>query len=72
MRSLQKVTRILECGVYRTDTGLEVRAGYGLEDLLHSRLCATLEDARDCAEELRQAVIRKGGFKELSPWDPAA
>ena len=53
MRSLQKVTRILECGVYRTDTGLEVRAGYRLE-------------------ELRQVVIRKGGFKELSPWDPSA
>ncbi len=72
MRSLQKATRFLECGIYRTDTGLEVRAGYGLEDLLHTRLCATIEDARDCAEKLRQTVIAKGGFEELSPWDPAA
>ena len=67
MRSLQKATRILECGIYRTDTGLEVRAGYGLEDLLHSKLCATVSDALDCAEELRQAVIAKGGFEELPP-----
>ena len=72
MRRLQKATRFLECGIYRTDTGFEVRAGYGLEDLLHTRLCATIDDARDCAEKLRQTMIAKGGFEELSSWDPEA
>ena len=42
MRSLQKATHILECGVYRTDTGLEVRVGYGPEDILHTQWCATV------------------------------
>ena len=38
MRSLQKSTRILECGIYRTDApGVEVRAGYGLDGLLQSQ-----------------------------------
>ena len=30
MRSRQKATRVLECGIYRVATGLEVRCGYGL------------------------------------------
>ncbi len=72
MRSLQKATRILDCGIYRTATGLDVRAGYGLEDLFQSELFTEIEAARDYAEGLRQTVIAKGGFEELPPLGPVA
>ena len=72
MQSLQKSTRILDCGIYRTDTGFEVCTGYGPEDLLHSKLFTEIEDARDCAEEFRQTVIATGGFQELPLPGPVA
>jgi hypothetical protein len=66
MRSLQKSTRILECGIYRTaGPGLEVRCGYSVEDLLLSQRTADIESAREIAEAWRQAVIAKGGFEEI-------
>ena len=65
MRRLHKATCILECGVYQTDIGLEVRAGYSHEELLRSQLCGTIDVARDCAEAWRQTVIAKGGFEDL-------
>jgi hypothetical protein len=57
--------RILECAIYRTQTGPEVRAGYEPDDLLHSKLMIGLETARAYAAELRDAVRVKGGFEEL-------
>jgi hypothetical protein len=29
--------RVIECGIYRTDIGLDVRVGYSIEDLLRSQ-----------------------------------
>jgi hypothetical protein len=65
MRNLQKPDFILECGIYRTDTGLEVRAGYGAEDLLYSLLVPSVRRGHERAAELRQLVIDKGGFEDL-------
>ena len=66
MRSLQKATRILGCGIYRTAAGLEVRAGYMPDDLLRSQVARDMETAREVAEAWRQAMVAKGGFEELS------
>ena len=59
--------RLLTCGIYRTDAGVEVRVGYGEEELVYSRLAIEIGTARETAAELRQAVIAKGGFTELEP-----
>lgn len=67
MRSQQKATRILECGVYRTDVGLEVRCGYGADDLLYSMAVAEIGSGRELAEQLRLTVVAKGGFEALAP-----
>jgi hypothetical protein len=56
--------RVLECGIYRTDAGLEVRAGYG-EDLLQSRIAVDIGSARDLAEVWRETVVAKGGFVDI-------
>lgn len=62
LRSLQKSTRVLECGIYRTEApGLEVRCGYSDEDLLRSQRTAEIGSARELAEQWRQAVLAKGG-----------
>jgi hypothetical protein len=53
--------RILTCGIYRTDApGLEVRAGYGDDDLRRSQLATEIESAREIAEKWRRAAIDKG------------
>lgn len=56
--------RILGCGIYRTDTGIEVRVGYHVDDVLYSQLLPEIESAREKAAELRAAVVAKGGFTE--------
>jgi hypothetical protein len=67
MRSLQKASRILACGIYRDNApGLEVRCGYSEEHLLRSQRTAEIGSARAIAETWRQAVIAKGGFTELT------
>lgn len=66
MRSRQNPRRVLECGVYRTDAGLEVRAGYMPDDLLYSVLVIDIRIGRERAAGLRQAVVDKGGFEELT------
>ena len=65
MRSLQKATRIRACGIYRTEAGLEVRAGYEPDDLLRSQHVIDLGPARAVASQWRRAVIDKGGFVEV-------
>ena len=57
--------RILECGIYLTNAGTEVRASYDPDDLLHSHIVIGIATARAYAEELRPAVQAKGGFEEL-------
>ncbi len=57
--------KVLECGIYRTDApGLEVRCGYGQEDLLRSQRAVEIGTAREIAEQWRQGVLAKGGFEE--------
>ena len=58
--------RILDCGIYRIETGLEIRCGYGPDDLLRSQHAAEIGTARELAEQWRQAAIAKGGFSEAS------
>lgn len=58
--------KVFECGIYRTAApGVEVRAGYGEDDLLRSQLARNVDGARTIAEEWRQAVLAKGGFTEV-------
>jgi hypothetical protein len=60
--------RVLECSICRTAApGLEVRCGYGEDDLLRSQVAPEIGSARDIAEEWRQAVLAKGGVEELAP-----
>jgi hypothetical protein len=56
--------RVLSCGIYRTDAGLETRTGYG-EDLLRSQFAQKLETARAVAAEWKATSLVKG-FKEMS------
>jgi hypothetical protein len=59
--------RILSCVIVRDAApGLDVRAGYGEDDLLRSQRSAEIGTAREIAEQWRQAVIAKGGFHELT------
>lgn len=55
---------VLSCAIYRTDVGLEVRAGYA-QDLLHSQRVFTVDEGHELAEKFRQTVLGKGGFEEL-------
>jgi hypothetical protein len=61
--------RVLECGIYRTDAGIEVRSGYG-EDLLKSEVVLTVAKGRELATEWRDAVVAKGGFELLPTMPP--
>jgi hypothetical protein len=61
--------KVFECGVYRTDVSLEVRAGYGPDDLVRSERAVEVGSARLIAAEWRKAVIAKGGFTELAATD---
>jgi hypothetical protein len=55
----------LVCGIFQTDVGLEVRAGYR-DDLLHSQLCPDLFSARTVAERIKRTLINDlGGVEEL-------
>jgi hypothetical protein len=57
--------RVLSCGIYRTDLGLEAHCGYD-EDLFRSEYAAEIGTAREVAEQCRQAVLAKGGLTELA------
>lgn len=72
MRSRQKATRILECGIYRVQSGVEVRVGYGPDDLLYSHLVVEIGGGRTLAAALRETVLAKGGFDELPVTSPTS
>lgn len=59
--------RVLACGLYATDVGIEVRVGYSEDDLLYSKRAVDEADAREIATALKRAVVEKGGFAELPP-----
>ena len=48
--------RVLTCGIYRTDVGLEIRVGYGDRMPLYSRNEVEITAARAAAVQLREAV----------------
>lgn len=52
--------KVIECGIYRTDAGLEVRCGYSDDDLVRSQFAIELGAARDLAEAWKQAALAKG------------
>lgn len=54
--------RVLSCGIYRTDAGLETRAGYG-EDLLRSQYAREIANARTVAADWK-AIAQQKGFSE--------
>jgi hypothetical protein len=67
MRSLQKATRHLTCGVYRlSDGGFEVRVAYSELELLRSQRVPNVDAGRDLAERWHQVVIAKGGFVDTN------
>ena len=57
--------RVLECSIHRHPAGVEVRCGYGENDLLRSQVAPEIRTARDIAEQWLQAVLAKGGFTEI-------
>ena len=59
-------THVIECGIYRTEVGLEVRCGYSVEHLLRSEFATDIDIARDIAATWKDAVMEKGRFTELS------
>jgi len=77
MRNRQQADRVLECAIYATAMGLELRAGYGPDDLLKSQLfveAANAESAdlraRAVAEQWRKQVMTTQGFEQLPTWGP--
>jgi hypothetical protein len=66
MRSLQKSTRILSCGITATTRRASRSAAANSEEhFLRSQRTAEIGSARAIAEAWRQAVIANGGFTEL-------
>jgi hypothetical protein len=55
--------RVLSCGIYQTDVGLETRAGYG-DDLLRSQFAREVGVARAVADEWEN-LARGKGFEKL-------
>jgi hypothetical protein len=57
--------RVLTCGIYRTDVGLEIRVGYGDRMPLYSRNEVEITAARAAANQLRDAVNDADVFAEV-------
>jgi hypothetical protein len=77
LRSREEADRVLECAIYATAVGLELRAGFGPDDLLKSQTFvdgANAESAdlraRAVAEQWRKQVIATQGFEQLPTWGP--
>jgi hypothetical protein len=77
MRSREKADDVLECAIYATAMGLELRAGYGPTNSLKSQLFvdgANAESAdrraRTVAEQWRKQLMAVGGFEQLPTWGP--
>ncbi len=53
------------CGIFQTDAGLEVRAGFR-DDLLQSQRAIGMAEARAVATECRRTLVEElGGVEEL-------
>jgi hypothetical protein len=77
LRSREQADRVLECVIYATAIGLELRAGYGPDDVLKSQAFvdgANVESAdrraRAVAEQWLKQLIATPGFEQLPTWGP--
>ena len=52
--------RMLTCGIFRTEIGLEVRAGFGEDDLIRSQYAGEIAAARAIAANWKAAAEVKG------------
>lgn len=57
--------RVLECGIYLTTAGFEVRVGYHVDDPLATQYALTLDLARRNAETFREATAANPRFSIL-------
>ena len=57
--------RLLTCGLYQTDDGLELRAGYEGDDPMWSEVVDSEETGVQLAAAWKGVVISKGGFVDL-------
>jgi hypothetical protein len=74
---MRKGDRILECAIYATAFGVELRAGYGADELMKSQLFADAVNAespdaraRAVAEQWRRQIMAAPGFEQLPTWGP--
>jgi hypothetical protein len=77
MQSVHRPTRTLDCSIYRTDVGLELRAGYGVDDPVRTQqfrdsttgttdaIRFRTAQARRLAEQWRTKALATAGFEEL-------
>ena len=56
--------RIIFCAIYRTDAGLQLRAGHSVDDVVRIETVRSLNAARGLAAGWRHALIG-AGFIEL-------
>jgi hypothetical protein len=77
LRSREKADRVLECAIYATAISLELRAGYGPDDLLKSQafvdganMESAAQRARVVAEQWLKQLIATPGFEQLPTWGP--
>lgn len=56
--------KVIECAIYRTDVGLDVRVGYSVEHLIRSQFAVEIGTAREIAEGWKRAAMEKG-FEEV-------
>jgi hypothetical protein len=56
--------KVVTCGIFKVDTGIEIWCGYSAENLVRSQLAREIGAARDVAKAWKQAAIAKG-FKEV-------
>jgi len=54
--------RVIECAIYRTDVGLDVRVAYSesIEHLIRSQFTVEIGTARDIADDWKRAAIENG------------
>ena len=57
--------KVIECGIYQTDVGLDVRVGYTIEHLIRSQFAVQIGAAREIVAAWKHAAIEKG-FVEVS------
>ena len=58
--------RILECAIYRTaGPGVEVRAGFSIDDVLRTQRAADGPAARAIADDWKAAALAKSDFIEV-------